>query len=168
MGYYLGVSYMQPRGAIGAQGGFFGGIMPFIRNLGQAAVTAWNPAVGAVVAGVRGAMQHPVVTGAAAAATGTAVAAGIAHHYGGAATAAAPGAIQVHGHLHVGGRGRRAAPAVPGMRRHRRMNVCNVRALRRAIRRAHGFERVARKVISFPFHKHAAKKGVFKRTRKAK
>src|SRR5437870_11280558 len=36
-----------------------------------------------------------------------------------------------------------------GAKHHRRMNVCNARALRRAIRRAHGFERLARKVLSF-------------------
>ncbi len=36
---------------------------------------------------------------------------------------------------------------IGGGRRHRRMNVCNPRALRRALRRAKGFEHFARRVI---------------------
>ena len=36
-----------------------------------------------------------------------------------------------------------------GERKHRRMNPCNPRALRRAIRRAHAFERLAKHVIGF-------------------
>jgi len=38
--------------------------------------------------------------------------------------------------------------ALPG-KKHRRMNVTNPRALRRAIRRARGFEKMARKVLGF-------------------
>ena len=38
---------------------------------------------------------------------------------------------------------------VAGARHHRRMHVTNVKALRRAIRRAKGFERLARRVMSF-------------------
>lgn len=45
-------------------------------------------------------------------------------------------------------------------RRRRRMNVCNVRALKRAIRRAKGFEMLARKVINIPHR--------FKRTIRAR
>lgn len=159
MGYYV------PGAPYGAKGSFFGGLFSAVRNIAAPVLSAINPALGLAYSTVRGAMQHPVVSGAAAAATGTAVGAAVAHHYGGAATAAAPG-MQVHGHLHIGGRGRRGAAAAPGTRKRRRMNVCNPRALRRAIRRAHGFERMARHVISFPFHKHKAKRGVFKRARK--
>jgi hypothetical protein len=36
-----------------------------------------------------------------------------------------------------------------GRRRYRHMNVCNVRALRRSLRRVSGFARVARKVMVF-------------------
>jgi len=36
-----------------------------------------------------------------------------------------------------------------GMHKRRRMNPCNVRALRRAIRRAHGFEKIAKRVMRF-------------------
>lgn len=49
----------------------------------------------------------------------------------------------------------------------RRMNPLNPRALRRAIKRAHGFERFARKALSFPFHKKALGRGVFKKRKKA-
>ena len=36
-----------------------------------------------------------------------------------------------------------------GMRKRRRMNPCNIHALRRSIRRAHSFSRIARKVLRF-------------------
>ena len=52
------------------------------------------------------------------------------------------------------------------MRHHRRMNPCNIKALRRAIRRAHSFERIATKVMHFTrpgVHPHG-----FKRTRRKK
>lgn len=48
-----------------------------------------------------------------------------------------------------GGSTRTMAPAVPGQKKRRRMNVTNPRALRRAIRRARGFEKMARKVLGF-------------------
>jgi hypothetical protein len=64
-----------------------------------------------------------------------------------------------------------AMPAgVPGvrMRRRHRMNVCNPRALRRAIRRAHGFERIAKQVIGFssPHKRHG--RVYFKRKRRSR
>jgi len=37
-------------------------------------------------------------------------------------------------------------------RRYRRMNVLNLRALKRAIRRAKGFEHIARQVLTIPHH----------------
>lgn len=46
----------------------------------------------------------------------------------------------------------------------KRMNVCNVRALRRAIRRVEGFERVARKVLRITTGRQPSVR--FKRTRK--
>lgn len=47
--------------------------------------------------------------------------------------------------------------------RSRRMNVANPRALRRAIRRAQGFGKLARRVLSFVSAKAPKGKGVFKR-----
>jgi hypothetical protein len=66
---------------------------------------------------------------------------------------------------------RGAAPAAAAgfrMRRRHRMNVCNPRALRRAIRRAHGFERIAKQVIGFssPHKRHG--RVYFKRKRRAR
>jgi len=75
---------------------------------------------------VRAVGQHPYLSAAGASAAGGLV---LAHHRG------RGGAVAVH--------------PVTGqvMRRRRRMNVCNPRALRRAIRRARGFEKLALKSI---------------------
>lgn len=51
---------------------------------------------------------------------------------------------------------------VPGAPR-RRMNVTNVKALRRAIRRARGFAKLARKVLTFPISKPPAGRALFKK-----
>jgi hypothetical protein len=53
---------------------------------------------------------------------------------------------------------------VKAKRRYRRMNVCNVRALRRSLRRIEGFEHVARRVLSITHHKKVGTR--FKRRRK--
>jgi hypothetical protein len=47
--------------------------------------------------------------------------------------------------------------------RRRRMNVTNVKALRRAIRRAHGFAKLSRKVLSFPISKPPKGRPLFKK-----
>jgi len=60
--------------------------------------------------------------------------------------------------------GRRAV--VPGMRRHRRMNVCNPRALRRSIRRTQGFAKLAMRTIHLVHPKKKARFGGFKRRTK--
>jgi hypothetical protein len=51
-------------------------------------------------------------------------------------------------------------------RRRKRMNVCNPRALRRAIRRTHGFARLAMKTIHLVHPKKKARFGGFKKKRK--
>jgi hypothetical protein len=66
------------------------------------------------------ALKHPVLTAAGAAGTGALAGAAVSH---------------VAGRLLGGGR------------KHRRMNPCNPRALRRALRRAHSFAKFARKVV---------------------
>lgn len=53
-----------------------------------------------------------------------------------------------------------------GMRKHKRMNPCNVRALRRAIRRAHGFEKIARRVMRFSSPHKRKKFAGFKHAKK--
>jgi hypothetical protein len=47
--------------------------------------------------------------------------------------------------MHIEKRGKRAGQLIPN----RRMNITNPKALRRAIRRAHGFEKMARRVLGF-------------------
>lgn len=54
---------------------------------------------------------------------------------------------------------------VPGQKRHRRMNVCNSRALRRAIRRTHGFAKLAMKTIHLVHPKKHARFGGFRKKR---
>jgi len=78
--------------------------------------------------------------------------------------AGAAGAIGVA--AGAGGAALRRRMAGGGMRKHKRMNPCNIRALRRAIRRAHGFEKIARRVMRFSSpHKHKKFAG-FKRAKK--
>lgn len=55
----------------------------------------------------------------------------------------------------------------PGERRHRRMRVTNTKALRRALRRAYGFERIAMKTIHLLHPKKKARFGGFKKRRRA-
>lgn len=50
--------------------------------------------------------------------------------------------------------------------KNRRMNVANPRALRRAIRRAHGFAKLARRVLSYPISKPPKGRALFKSRRR--
>ncbi len=87
---------------------------------------------------------HPVLT-----------AAGAAGAAGAGLGLAAPGMLRAGKHLlGIGGRKRR------------RMNACNPRALRRAIRRAHAFERLAKHVIGFSSPRKPKGHMYFKRKRK--
>jgi hypothetical protein len=62
------------------------------------------------------------------------------------------------------GKGKRVM--APGMRRHRRMRVTNPKALRRAIRRTHGFAKLAMRTIHLVHPKKPATFGGFKKRRK--
>ena len=55
-----------------------------------------------------------------------------------------------------------------GGRGYRRMNVCNPKALRRAIRRTHGFAKLAMKTIHLVYPKKRARFGGFRRKRRGK
>ena len=68
----------------------------------------------------------------------------------------------------AGGSASRFRGGMPGQfgRRRRRMHVTNVKALRRAIRRAHGFEKLARKVMGFSSPHKPKGRAYFKRPRK--
>jgi hypothetical protein len=62
-----------------------------------------------------------------------------------------------------------AIAAAAGMgRRRRRMHVTNVRALRRALRRTHGFAKLAMKVIRLEHPRKHGKFGGFKRKKRAR
>lgn len=101
--------------------------------------------LGAIVkAGKAGIVKHPVLSAAAAAGTIGAVGGGLAGR-----AMARP---------RVGSTG--------GFRKRRRMNPCNGRALRRAIRRAHAFERIAKRVIGFSSPRKPKGHMYFKRKRK--
>jgi len=162
--------------------GFLGGIakkaVGFIPGVGPALSTALSmiPSGGSkataamanatsslVRRGTAAVVAHPVISAA-----GAAGAAGLALGAGGAMMAA-PGAM-------VAGAGRKGyhlskARKVygvvhpPHLVRNRRMNVCNPRALRRSIRRAHGFAKLAMKTIHIVHPKKKGRFGGFRRRR---
>ena len=161
MGYYQGDFYAGSRGdpgffsflgkalkgAVGVAAGFMPG-----GGLVSRAVTAMThvPGGGALVKAARSPLarrvggmviKHPVLSAAGAAGV---IGAGV-----------------------EGGRMLRGRhPAMAGMRRHRRMNVTNVRALRRSIRRAQGFAKLAKRVLHFTSPRPPRGRVVFKRRAK--
>ena len=95
-------------------------------------------------------IKHPVLSAAGAA---------------GAIGAAAEGA-------HMMGGGVRGGKMHPAMKRalglhHKRMNVTNVRALRRALRRTHGFAKLAMRTIHLVHPKKHARFGGFRKRHRA-
>ncbi len=128
-------------------GGFIPGVGPMISAAGEKLAQIGAPKIGKLLgSGAPGMIKkvgsaivkHPGITaaGTAAVAAGAGMLAGRAMH----------------------GRG--------GGRKHRRMNPCNGRALRRAIRRAHAFERLAKRVIGFSSPRKPKGHMYFKRKRK--
>ena len=92
------------------------------------------------------AQKHPILTAAGgAAATAGAVATLVRSRSGG-----------VHP----------AVKAAMGIGRRRRMHVTNVKALRRSIRRLHGFEKVCRKVLRFTSPHRSHGRATFKRPKR--
>ena len=155
MSYYMGDYYRGDPGFWSILGGiakkavgFIPGVGPAISAGLDALVPAAKPAAAGVAVSVakpgffkgatqtitRGVLKHPVLSGAGAA--------GLV----GVAGAAAGAMAQKH-HLLGGGGGKR-----------RRMRVTNPKALRRAIRRTHGFAKLAMKTIHIT---HPGKKGRF-------
>lgn len=94
----------------------------------------------------RAIVKHPVVSAAAAA-------------------GALAGAGAVVGR--VTRRGMMVTPEGIPIRKRRRMNACNARALRRALRRAYAFERIAMRTIHLVHPKKKARFGGFKKRRRA-
>lgn len=176
MGYYRGSEFGQGY-YTGPQGSFLAGLGRFVgRAVGHVApvVAALPGMAGRVGTAI---IQHPITTamagaGAAAAATSLVGRAG-AQPGAMVAPTMRPGAgaqpggpqfgLHISPHFHIShARGPKYGQMVKGRRR--RMNVCNPRALRRAVRRFKGFEHIARQVINFT-HAKKVKKGYAKRPR---
>ncbi len=177
MSYYMGDFY-RPRGDPGI-GSFFGGLVrsavslipgvgPTLARIGgrmPGGAVVVREAGGGITAAAGGAMRriggvvarHPVLTAAGGAGViGTMVgAAGEKFLEGGAC----PRGHHISKSKH--------AKAFGQCVRNRRMNVCNPRALRRAIRRARGFTKLAMHTIHLVHPKKKGRFGGFKRRRKA-
>lgn len=171
MGYYMG-DFSYPgnfrRGDPGffsflgraakAIGGAAAGIMPgggpvfgaISRVVGGGAKGKIAEGAGAIIKRGVGAIQrHPVISGAGAAGVIGAGGAILGHHMG----AGAP----MRG-FHVNKHGK--------VVKNRRMRVTNPRALRRAIRRASGFARLARRVLHFTSPRAPRGRAIFKHKRR--
>jgi hypothetical protein len=157
MGYYMGDYYAGARGDPGI-GSFLGGLFKSAVGLvpGGGAITkvvgtiagAATAGRGIIKAGKGIVMKHPVITAAA-----------------GVGTLAAAGTAVLEGHR---GRGKckhinpRTGKCI------RRMNPCNIKALRRASRRAHGFLRISRKLVGYYQPRKPKGRAFIKHKRKAK
>lgn len=137
--------------------GFIPGVGPLVRAgadvaggaLAKRGTSSMVRAGGQIAESARGlgkmVLKHPVISAAGAA---------------GVIGAAGSVAETIHAR-------RAAARAAAGAgRAHRRMNVCNPRALRRAIRRTHGFAKLAMRTIHLVHPKRKARFGGFRRKRK--
>jgi hypothetical protein len=175
MGYYQGDFYRGYRGDPGFFGflgglaksavGLIPGIGPGLSSmLTRAPKVAAPAAAGLVSAGgmsmiKRGAaavggaiVKHPVLSAAGAA----------------GAIGAASGAVAGRmGMVPHGQKGMHISKKTGNMVRNRHMNVCNPRALRRAVRRAHGFSKLAMRTIHLIHPKKKVRFGGFKKRKRA-
>jgi len=159
MGYYMGDYYRGDPGI----GSFLGGLVKkavgFIPGIGPIASAGLSmikapgkvaATGGAIVKAVGGTiMKHPVLTAAGAA--------GTVGLLGGAA-----GASILGGHRKCKRVNPRTGKCV------RRMNVCNPRALRRSIRRTHGFAKLAMRTIHLVHPKKKVRFGGFRKKKSHK
>jgi len=157
--YYMGDYY---------RGGFFGSLWGGIKGLAKGVLGIPSapkalpmPSLPAAVPGagygalatnvIRGGKaiiaKHPVLSAAAAA--------------GALALAGGGTALATRGKIHP------AVAAALGGHKRRRMHVTNVRALRRAIRRTHGFAKLAMKVIRIEHPRKKGKFGGYRRRKKS-
>lgn len=163
MSYYMGDYY---------RGGFFGSLFRGLGGLARGvlgipsapkAPTFVGPTL--AQAGFPGAGLGPVATNIIRG--GKAV---ISKHPVLSAAAAAGALAMAGGGAALARRGKAApsAAAAMGLKKHRRMHVTNVRALRRAIRRTHGFAKLAMKVIRIEHPRKHGKFGGFRRRKRAR
>lgn len=170
MGYYQGDFYRGDPGFFSSLGGIFKGIastaagfIPGVGGIASKAIqkipTGGGGIVSRVIKPISGAIiKHPVLTAAGAA--GVVGAAGGALARGRAAVAAgAPSGMM---------RGFHTSKRTGQLVRNRRMRVTNPKALRRAIRRATGFARLARRVLHFTSPRAPRGRAIFKAKRRKK
>ena len=177
MSYYKGDFY--------GRGGYYRGDPGFFSFLGGAAkgLLGAIPGVGPIISSAVGALTAPkassaIVKSGAMTATKPGFFAGATAKVGsmikghpilsaagaaGLAAAAGGGAAMA---LRGAGGKKLSTLALTGVRKRRRMNPTNPSALRRAIRRATGFERLAKKVLGFSSPRKPRGHMYFKRKRK--
>lgn len=170
MGYYQGDFYRGARGDPGFWS-YLGGIaktavgmIPGVGPVASAVLSKVSKPVTAIMkAGGQAIIKHPVLSAAGAAgALGVGVGAAGSHMM---AAGGAPGMKGYHlcksmRHPH------NPHPCKTGeFVRNRKMNVCNPRALRRAVRRATGFAKLAMRTIHLVHPKKKARFGGFRRKR---
>ncbi len=176
MPYYMGDFYQGDPGFLSTFGKIFSraagaipGVGPLISRTGEAIMRIGKPAAaGAATVGIarRGVeavtgvvVKHPVLSAAGAAGV-VGIAAGA-----GAERLLAPGAAPLKGY-HLTRRQRVPRRPEPHLAKNRRMRATNPRALSRAIRRAHGFARLAKRVLAFTSPRRHKGHMYFKRRRK--
>src|SRR5258708_32436284 len=168
MGYY--------KGDFGGSGGYYrgdAGFFSFLGGLGKAALGA-GPGVGPVLPGSAGALIRPKASTSAIVPTGTLASRSMSKLTGlvkGHPVLSAAGAAGALGLAGMGAaralHGRKLSTlARTGVRKKPRMNPTNPRALQRALRRAHAFERLAKHVIAFSSPRKTKGHTHFKRKRK--
>jgi hypothetical protein len=171
MGYYMGDFYAR-----GGRQRFMGdpGFFSFLGGLAKKAV-GFIPGAGPIISGaidtVSGALaKHPALTSAAKSASQAIIKHPVLSAAGAASGIGAAGlALHKRGSLAGAGMGAGAAPRMRGGGgHHRRMNACNPKALRRAIRRTHSFAKLAMKTIHLVHPKKKVSFGGFKVRRKKK
>ena len=145
MGYYMGDYYAGSRG----DPGFFGSLLGKVTSLASSFIPGGSivkAGIGAATAGIMkrcagkvmgGIAKHPVLTAA-----GAAGAIGLGAGAVGERMLAGGGCPKGH-HISRSRHSKRFGQCV----RNRRMNPCNVHALRRASRRAHAFLRISNKLV---------------------
>jgi len=166
MGYYMGDYYKGDPGIGSFLGGLFkSAVSSFVPGGGaitkvvSTVASAATKGRGVIMAGGKIALRHPVLTGAAA-----------------AGAVAAGGAAAEHALLGAGGlppKGYHRCKSKHGCKRgefvrNRRMNPCNVRALRRAARRAGAFLKISRRLVGHFQARKPKGRGYIKHKRKAK
>src|SRR5947209_5542152 len=168
MGYYMGDFYRGYRG----DPGFFS----FLGGLAKKAVgfiPGVGPALSAGIGAIGSLKKGSAMVKAVAAPMVTRGVGAITRHPVLSAAGAAGAVMTAAGAADLGHRGSSAAAgmAAPGGQlggRRKRMNVCNPKALRRAIRRTHGFAKLAMKTIHLVHPKKHVTFGGFRKRRKKK